>query len=543
MIRRGWKLSAGCLLVAAVLALAPSVQAQVAVVSIRSVDGLLSDIRYVLTLAGQEDKAKQLDGLIDALTGGKGLLGVDTKKPLGAYLNMPALGDRPPVIGYIPITRDKDFLDLLKQLNCQTKKGDGDIYELSQPISEQKFYLRFANQHVYVSDAAARLEGKLADPATFLSNANRDNTVTAQVRLDQIPKEYKQLLQQLIEMELAKNQEKKPDESNAEHQGRLAGMKMARDAIVELIEQGQDVRLSLNVDQKNHAISAELSLSAKSGSTLASRFDGFSSTQSVFSGLAKDSAANVLVYLPLAKELQTQIGKAWDSNLQEAIKAEKDPVVRAQIQKIIDVLEPTIKSDSLDFAIALRGPLADKKYVPVFGLRVKQGRKLEQLLREVARDPKIADKAVIKLEHDKAKDGTAIHLVQPKEPAPDEVKQRLGTTDIYVAVREDVAVVTLGSNGLAVIKETIDTLGKAPPGTAPLQVDVALSKLVPLADQDDDKVQKVMEAVNKVFAGPDKGKDQIRLSLKGGSATLRLRLEMNAEIVKLAPHLVPLFNQ
>ena len=44
-----------------------------------------ADFLYLAKVAGQEEKAKQFDGMIQSKIGDKGLEGIDPKKPIGAY--------------------------------------------------------------------------------------------------------------------------------------------------------------------------------------------------------------------------------------------------------------------------------------------------------------------------------------------------------------------------------------------------------------------------------------------------------------------------
>ena len=55
------------------------------IVNIRSIDSLMDDAKYIMTLAGQEELAKQLDGMLKSMVGKEGLKGIDTKRPLGFY--------------------------------------------------------------------------------------------------------------------------------------------------------------------------------------------------------------------------------------------------------------------------------------------------------------------------------------------------------------------------------------------------------------------------------------------------------------------------
>ena len=67
----------------------------------------LGDVRYGLTLAGQKELANQMDAAIVFLTGGKGIFGIDSKKPLGMYVPVPAnASDKISVLSVGPIIAD-----------------------------------------------------------------------------------------------------------------------------------------------------------------------------------------------------------------------------------------------------------------------------------------------------------------------------------------------------------------------------------------------------------------------------------------------------
>src|SRR5437879_2701483 len=75
------------------------VHAQVVTVTVQSMDGVLDAARYSLTMAGQENQAQQLDGLIEAFLQSEGFKGIDTKKPFGSYINkFPANPLKPPIV-------------------------------------------------------------------------------------------------------------------------------------------------------------------------------------------------------------------------------------------------------------------------------------------------------------------------------------------------------------------------------------------------------------------------------------------------------------
>ena len=55
------------------------------IVRVPSVNQLMDNAKFFLTLLGQEEIGKQLEGFLKAQVGVKGLEGIDTKRPFGFY--------------------------------------------------------------------------------------------------------------------------------------------------------------------------------------------------------------------------------------------------------------------------------------------------------------------------------------------------------------------------------------------------------------------------------------------------------------------------
>src|SRR5438309_1922393 len=55
------------------------------VVGVRSLDALLSNARYLASLAGEGERAKQAEKIVKGRIGAKGLEGIDAKRPFGFY--------------------------------------------------------------------------------------------------------------------------------------------------------------------------------------------------------------------------------------------------------------------------------------------------------------------------------------------------------------------------------------------------------------------------------------------------------------------------
>jgi hypothetical protein len=528
MFRQLGRFLALILIAAGSFAVARPAPAQtIAVATVKSVDVLQSDVRYVLKLAGQEELAKQLGALMEAVTGDKGIAGIDTKRSIGLYVNLPKrAAEQPAAVVFVPITDEESFLDLIKKFGIEPAKGDDGIYSFVPP-GGKKSYVRFANKHAYGSDTQAALQGKLADPATLISEVHKTADIALSIRLDQVPAELKKGVIKGMDQKLQEDKAKKPGESEAQHKVRLGVAKLAREAIVCLVEDSKELSLSLHIDQKADKLTLDYALSAQSGTKLAKAISGFGTGRSRFSGLAKGAAASLLVHVPISEEVRREFSQLVVEALHEVVRKEADPVKEAWGEKMLKAIEPTLKTDVIDFGVALRGPGADHQYAVVAGLRVKEGKRLEELVRELVKALPAGATAHIKLDHDKA-GGTAIHLIEPAKAAKEEAKRILGSETVCFAIKDDVILAAVGEHGLSALKEAL-TKSDSVATEAPVQLELSLSRLVGLAKENRDEAAAVAA---KVFAGADKSKDKVRLTLQGGEG-LHVRLEVDAAVIRL----------
>src|SRR5262245_57417550 len=94
------------------------------VVTLKSLDELIADARYLFALVDKEEEGKQLEKFLKSKTGPKGLEGVDPKKPIGLYgtLGTKGLADSHGVL-LLPIADEKAFLKMLENLDLKPEKG------------------------------------------------------------------------------------------------------------------------------------------------------------------------------------------------------------------------------------------------------------------------------------------------------------------------------------------------------------------------------------------------------------------------------------
>src|SRR6516225_3043853 len=120
------------------------------IVRVNSLDGLTADARFVVTAAGREEIADQIEGLLKAKTGPNGLEGIDTKRPLGLYGQLGPMGVDSQAVLLLPIADEKAFLDMLTRLDFAPEKADG-AYKVTLPKVPKPVYFRFANKYLYAA--------------------------------------------------------------------------------------------------------------------------------------------------------------------------------------------------------------------------------------------------------------------------------------------------------------------------------------------------------------------------------------------------------
>jgi hypothetical protein len=469
--------------VAAVFAFGPAAHAQTkptVEVRLRSVDDLLTKAEYVGGLAGQEDAVKQVREIVKQLSAdGKGIEGIDPKRPFGAHATLTADVVNSSFTVMVPIADQDRFLGLLQnRAGLAPEKEDDGTYKIGVPVISE-VYLRFANEYVYVARTKKDLDPKtLVTPKAFF--AKDDGAVgSVIVRFDQIPDELKGFV--IGQLELGVKEQRKRDGANETAAQKAALDWMADNAVgglKTLLDDAKELQARVYIDEKTDDLSAELTLTAKSGSTLAKNIGSLAGKTSVPAAIVggKDAAVRVTAKggLPdgAKKDLAGVIDSAIDQILKEVPAGEREIA-----ERVLKTLAPTLKSGELDAALSLT-PTA-KGYTLIAAAGVRKGKDIEALVKDLAKQfgPMIGDAVEFKFDEDTIGD-FKLHTVTIKELPPD-VEKVFGTNKVWVAVSDDYIAVSVEPDGAA-LKAGL----KVKPAAVPaLSVDVAAAKLVPLAAQ------------------------------------------------------------
>jgi len=493
-------------------------------VRLRSVNDLLDKAEYVGGVLGKDEPVKQVRELVKQLSAdGKGVEGIDPKRPFGAYAILTQDVANSPVVVMIPVADQERILGALKdRVGIVPEKVDGGALKANVPVLNE-VYMRFANGYLYLARDAKHIEAKaLANPKSYFTKDD-GAVVSVLVHMDRIPKELKELV--LGQLELGVQQELKKEVGNATEK-KIKGLVF--DSLVGgtkmVIDDAKDASLKVFIDQKGDNLSLEIALTPKAGTPLAKTIAGLSGKSSLPAGIVttKDTVARGGVKVELTPDMRKQVGTAIDDLIADVVKQAGD---QATAQKVADALLPTLKSGDLDAAIALTGPDAKGRYGFIAAVAVKDGKGIEGLLKEFA--PFIPGNEA-EVTFDVEKIGSfALHKVIAKG-ADEEFERIFGTRNVWLAISDDCIAVSIEPDGTA-IKAGL----KAKPTAAQVfNVDVALAKALPLFEKKltPDEIKEVLK--DAFGSASPNGKDTLSVSVTGGSK-LTLRVNVKGKVIRL----------
>lgn len=523
MLKRSYAITLLALFLVPFAAAAQERKLPAAVVRVRSFDALIQNIKVIAKAVDKEEVGNQLEPLIKGWAGPNGLAGVDTKRPIGFYGNFGAekLSSISGVL-MIPIQNEKAFLKLLENLNYKAIKQQNGSYEVRQDfVPGLPVAFRFANKYAYVTVANldAIDKGNLVSPVRIFP-PNERALVSGTLRMDQVPKSLKDIAITKMEEELAKEKKKgKPGETEAQRKLRHTVIDTYAEMAADFLSGATEVSGGLDINARAGMITGRLFVDSKKNSKLRVHIRELT-TRSAFGSLAgKNKDLAVLLNYDLPKNMRKAFTDVIQEEIAKVLKKETNPKKRKQAEAILKALEPSIKAGELVSGAAIQMH-DDGPATVVAGVKVKNGRHLEQTVRELVTELPAQDRERIKLDAAKVGD-THIHQLDVHDKLDEKAKKLLGDNPFYIAFRDDAVMFAAGKNGLQALKMAAAARPQPVPA---IQVELELGKLTPLLDEERDRI-----AAKKVFGKGAKG--IIRFSLRGGEV-LNGRFEMSLPVLQ-----------
>lgn len=513
----------GCLL--ALLLLASSVQmaqAQLFSVTVASIDSLRDTAKYGMNMAGKGELAKQFDPIIDAyLQEG----GIDTKKPMGAYLSkFPENAAQPAVVAYLPISSEANFLALLEKFNLTPSKEEKGTRSLGLPTGHQ-VYLKFKNNYLFICLDEDELKNP-SDPAKLAAKFPANSLLHVHLGLSEIPQNLKDHFLAEIDKQLQSERGKKSGESDAEYQLRLMGMTMPRQAIEHLVMDSQSLNAAVMLDQKHHTFSFDTVLTPKPGSRLHDEMKAMSESKSQFNSILDSAPASMVYHGVISEIVRKDVDKLLDTIVKKAISDEKSLMKKALAEKIYQVIEPTLKANNYELALSMKSTGEGQPLTGLGALRVKNGKQIEELIKGLIVEMKERERQAIQVDADKAGD-VNIHIINipAEDKGSKDMIEAFGAARIAIAFHNDAIVVGLGKNSTEEVKRVVSSIGSAGTNPPPVQIKVHVKPFARFI-----KEAPVRKAFETIFTTPES--DEVKFTVTGGDQ-LRWHLQMSTQFLKL----------
>lgn len=525
------------LLAGAVLAfLVPgSLQAQKAdkptfVIRVASIDTLMGHVFHVAKTIGRENEVQMAEALLKNFTGGGGIEGLDTTKPWGMYGKVGPGGIDSEGVLLLPIADQKKFLAFLEKLGQKAEEKKG-LYTLNIDQSPFPLFFRFEKGYLWgtIRDEKSIDTASLPDTGELLA-ASKTGAMSLTFDFSAIPDEIKKMVVGQIEVAMGQAKEKATSEKDpVKRKGQVVGAEAAGKTIVQVMNEGGELSLKIDLEKATNDLALELSFTGKSGSQLAKDLANLGSRKGVSGGLVgADSAYFLGMNLGLSESFTKLIAESYSQGVADALANETDPKKKELGGKLANSLNKLMASGVIDYGADIRGPDANGKYNIIGAVGFPDARKLEAVIRELRNEaPELAQ--VIQLDVAKT-DKVTIHRIAV-EPLPKEISDIVGNTPILVGFSDDAIYFGLGSEGQKNIEQQA-AKGKT---SAPLfTFDMHVAKIVNIFAKTD---PNIIAAAKKAFDGKS-GSDLVEVKVASGEKLL-IRASMKTQVIAFFSLLAP----
>lgn len=439
-----------------------------AIGQVASVKKLLEVINGYMKAFSPESADGFEKGLADML-GEKGWAGLDTTKPIGVYSYVKAKLEDSLVVFVIPITKEKEAIDLLERVGFSVEeeaKAKG-VYALMRRgllPENTPTRMRFHDGHAYVGINAdpEELDPTKLLPVGTLVDAKETAVLAATVYPTRAPTELKDLMDgwwsagkaQLDQVE-ARAPRDMPKGFPAFAKA-CVGWVEANSAA--LFKDAETVTLRVTPDPKTTDAGIEVVVTPKAKSPLAADIEKLATpTTGRFHQLVtKDAVGGVTATIGTGtpKEVRTTAGQFladWIDLYAAGTPEEIQPVFTALSQAVNKMLA----EGKTDLGLALIGPDKDGTYTLVAASAVGDPATLEKAVRKMAKDAPKEVQDLVKLDAEKVGE-MAVHTLTVPE-GTEWVEKVFGKKAVLrLAFGKDAVFASFGPDGLAQLKRATE---------------------------------------------------------------------------------------
>jgi hypothetical protein len=537
-------LAATVLLGAEKLGFAQDEMKPLATVSFAGYDKLKANIGMLGQLGGNPKLADSLEQMLKGMTQGKGLAGLDTKRPWGAafYLRPGDTPNQPKTILYvfIPATDLKQLMETAKA-NPRLGGGiqlNGDKYTImgiGPPlVVQQKGDWAVASIMTPAGDDLAKAP---ADPLKLLGDLPKKYDLAVRFSVKDVPEPIRQQILAMLQMRAAMFPQ--GGGGGMSPLGGLMGANQGVQRLGEMLNELDEWLFGLNIDPSTNKTYLDIEYTAKADTKLAKDLAGVKPAKSKFTGFdLPEAALTMRKTVPIndadaaqAKTMLTTFHQSFIGAIEsQGLSDDQLALAKQAADDVLDVLQKTIDSKKNDGGLAL--VLEPASVTLVAGGQIAEGAKLEGLLKKLVEADSDATK-VIKLNTDKH-EGVRFHTLTVPVPEPKLVPLVGETLEIVIGIGDDRLLVAAGRDAAKTLKKVIDqSKAGANKESLPFEMKASVSRIVKfLAAVAEDDGAKMKMAMAAGIVGQAGDKDHVVVTGSPIPQGMRVRVEIEEGLLK-----------
>ena len=481
---RACALAVACALSLLLSVLAPqqSAAAERQILAVAACDSY-GDLKKQVAWLGNQINNPGLAGMVESVlllgTQGKGLAGLDVKRPLGVVLT--TAGDDLSAHAFVPVKDVDKLLDSLQSITGPVDRSD-DSRRITLPSGERLVVVEKNGWAILSLEGG---DAGIADPAAIFAPLVADFSLGIEAFPSLLPKSLQKQLQTLLQQgaaAAAANGQSLDDDSL---QAAVAGL-----------SQTESLTLGLAIDSEKNRVFLENRVMAVAGSqaaaAIAAAGNGVLTVATPVAADGKQPALYLHAVQPLTKESQTQALQVFDQALDQArdqvlVNARADALVQTLALVCREILAGMLASGGIDAVLAVdTSETTEENPLPALfaGTRVKEGTAIEKQLKQLLADKKNLP-AGVSVAFDTDTVATArLHAVR-LDLSASPVAEKLGDSlEITLAIAPEYVFVLAGGDPKKRLAELLKTNGRKNATAKPVAtVQLAMDRLLDYAAQ------------------------------------------------------------
>ena len=446
-----------------------------AVVTIDGYADMKKQLGWLGMQVGQPGLAGMMESLLLMSTQGRGLAGLDVKRPLDAVVTTDG-GDLA-VQGFVPVKSVDGLLDSLKAVTGPVEKS-GDTRSLTLPSG---MALDVTERDGWAVIAPRGMDVQAVDPAPLFAPLSGNYTIGIELFPHRLPEALRLQLRMLVEQLAA----------NAAAQGQQLDPRALGRAIDGMAET-ESLAFGIAIDADKERVFLENRTVAVPGSQAALAMQGSDKGRLTVAMPKTADGGGPAVSAHLVQVVPDGARREVLGMLDQALPADSDdPLTKTIAVLLREMLSSVLTTGGIDAAAAVDTPAEpprDGKRLPdvTVGVRVKDGAALEQQLKKAfagdAGGPRLPEGVTIRFDAGKVGNNATLHSVSVDLRGTAAVEQFGDTLELTLAVTPEYAFLLAGGDPRRRLESLLGPNGRVDAAAKPIAgVDVAVDRLLAYA--------------------------------------------------------------